>query len=289
MLNRQRAILGLIDEAGGEASHLSVTKWAFLLREESASRGGSAFYQFVPYIYGPFSFSLYQEASSLQLKGYITADSDREWSVTTAGVAAARKVKSNVRSDIKHIIRTHAKKSNRALINYVYNRFPWYTINSKIRQHECRPEAEVAVYTAGYEGLLIDGFLNGLMHNGIYRIIDVRNNPVSRRYGFHKSTLTRLCKKVGIEYVHYPELGIVSRNRQNLDQPGAREKLFDEYTSSTLVSETDAIKEVAKLVSDKPSVLVCMEACHRDCHRSRLAESVARQNGLPIRHLEIKP
>ncbi|MCH7687992.1 MAG: DUF488 domain-containing protein [Planctomycetes bacterium] len=147
----------------------------------------------------------------------------------------------------------------------------------------------MAVYTAGYEGTLVDGFLDGLIRNGIRRVIDVRNNPVSRRYGFHKSTLSRLCGNVGIEYSHFPELGIVSQNRQNLDQPGARESLFDDYARTTLAQETSAIDAVAKLMKSSPSVLVCMEACHSECHRSRLAKAVANVTGLSIRNLEFRP
>lgn len=287
MLNRQRAILALLDEAGGEASHLPTTKWAFLLREETPSRGGSSFYQFLPYKYGPFSFCLFQEAAALARRGFIN-ESDQEWSLTAAGRRAARQVTTDVRTDIRGVIRAHAKKSNSALIKYVYDRFPWFTVNSEIRQDEHRSDAAAAVYTAGYEGLLVDGFLDGLMRNGIRRLIDVRNNPVSRRYGFHKTTLNRLCRSVGIDYVHFPQLGIDSRDRQDLDRPGAREALFDQYARVTLSRESHAIGTVGRLVGSGPSVLVCMEACHRECHRSRLATAIAQRTGLPIRHLELR-
>lgn len=288
MLKRQRAILALIDEAGGEVSHLRVTKWAFLLREESETRGGSAFYQFLPYKFGPFSFCLFQEASALMRDGFISESGGSKWLLTSAGVVAAGQVDMQVRADIKQIIRDHAKKTKNALIDYVYGRFPWYTVNSEIRQIEKRSDAEVAVYTAGYEGLMVDGFLDGLMRVGIRCIVDVRNNPISRRYGFHKTTLSRLCGNVGIKYVHFPQLGIVSQNRQNLDRLGARDALFDEYSRTTLSSESLAINAVSRLVKSSPCVLVCMEACHRECHRSRLAESVAVRTGLPIHHLELR-
>ena len=202
------------------ASRLAVTKWAFLLREEYPSHGGSSFYQFLPYKYGPFSFCLYQEASAL-VRDELLEESDRDrWKLTTAGARAANKAHPNVLTDVCSVIKAHAKKSSTELVDYVYERHPAFTINSEIRKLRMRPKADVAVYTAGYEGLLIDGFLNGLIRKGIARLIDVRNNPVSRRYGFHKSTLNRLCQNVGIEYVHFPELGIISRDRQDLDRPG---------------------------------------------------------------------
>jgi uncharacterized protein (DUF488 family) len=287
MLNRQRTILSLIQEAGGEATHLSVTKWAFLLREEYPSRGGSSFYQFLPYKYGPFSFCLYQEAAALVRDGLLEERDRTRWSITPAGATAADGVQPKVQADVRRVMRTHAKKSSTALVDYVYERHPAYTINSEIRKLRPRPEASPAVYTAGYEGLLIDGFLNGLIQEGISRLIDVRNNPVSRRYGFHKTTLGRLCRNVGIEYVHFPELGITSRARQDLDRPGARQALFEEYSKTTLRDQDESIDRVADLVGSHPSVLVCMEACARDCHRSRLAEPVAAKTGLPVCHLEL--
>ncbi len=72
--------------------------------------------------------------------------------------------------------------------------------------------------------------------------MDGRNNPSSRRYGFHKSTLTRLAGKLGIEYVHFPELGIHSERRQLFPADGDRGALFDEYEGSTLRSETGLSK-----------------------------------------------
>lgn len=287
MLYRQRAILSLIQEAGGEASRLAVTKWAFLLREEYPSRGGSSFYQFLPYKYGPFSFCLFQEASALTRDGLLVERGRDRWAITAAGAPAADKVRPSVLTDVRRVVKAHATKSSTALVDYVYERHPSYTVNSEIRKLRLRTEADVAVYTAGYEGLLIDGFLNGLIREGIARLIDVRNNPVSRRYGFHKTTLGRLCRNVGIEYVHFPELGIISSDRQDLDLPGARKALFDGYAKTTLRKQTDAIDRVAALVESGPSVLVCMEACAKDCHRSRLAEPVAAKTGLPVRHLEL--
>ena len=287
MLYRQRAILALIQEAGGEASRLAVTKWAFLLREEHPSQGGSAFYQFLPYKYGPFSFCLFQEAAALVRDGLLTESSRDSWSLSAAGASAADQIRPSVMTDVRHVVRAHAKKSTTALLDYVYERHPSYTVNSEVRKLRPRVEADVAVYTAGYEGLLIDGFLNGLIRKGITRLIDVRNNPVSRRYGFHKSTLARLCRSVGIEYVHIPELGIVSRDRQDLGRPGARKALLDDYARTTLQKQTRAIDRVAALVATGPSVLVCMEACAKDCHRSRLAEPVAAKAKLPVQHLEL--
>jgi len=245
MLYRQRSLLALLDSAGGKATHTEVTKWAFLLREETPSRGGSSFYQFVPYMFGPFSFCLFQEIAALIRDGYLT-EAEHTWVLTAAGVAAGKAADSSVRADAAWVVRSHRGRSRNALIDYVYERFPAFTVNSEIRKLASRPVAPCAVYTAGYEGLLVDGFLNGLIRAGITRLIDVRNNPVSRRYGFHKTTLDRLCRKLGIDYAHFPELGITSDQRQDLDARGARQTLFDDYERTTLRAKRGAVEQVGK-------------------------------------------
>ncbi len=283
----------MLAEAGGEATHLEVTKWAFLTRVETTAAGGSSFYQFLPYQYGPFSFGLFQEVAAMTRDGLVeevTAPQKR-WRLTDAGRAEARRAESGPAAGARSIVKRFAGKPSNELIDHVYNRHPWFTVNSEIRKHEKRPTAKPAVYTAGYEGLLIDGFLNGLLKAGIARLIDVRHNPIARRYGFHKSTLDRLCGKLSIEYRHIPELGIPSDDRQGLADGGMAERtrLFESYTRTTLTMQTAAIAAVAKLVQEKPSVLVCMEAKPCECHRSHLAKPVAALTGLPIVHLEIKP
>lgn len=291
MLHRQRLILSMLAEAGGRASHLEVTKWAFLARSETEwggdpSSSGAAFYQFVPYHYGPFSFALYQEAAALVRDGWIT-DEQNYWRLTEAGRSESRRAVADGAAAVRSIVRRFAGKPGSALIDHVYQQHPWFTINSRIRKLAERPSARCAVYTAGYEGLQIDAFLNGLLRAGIERLIDVRNNPVSRRYGFHKSTLGRLCQNLDIEYRHLPELGIQSKARQDLDRPGARDRLFADYTATTLAIETGAVAAVAQIMRERPSVLVCMEAEPCECHRSHLAVPVAAQAGLEIEHLSI--
>ena len=168
-------------------------------------------------------------------------------------------------------MKNFGRLSSDDLLDYVYQRHPAFTVNSERRKLAPRPKAEVAVYTAGYEGVSIDGFLNLLVESGIERLIDVRSNPIARRYGFHKSTLKRLVNKLGIEYCHFAELGIQSQVRRLFPADGDRGIMFDEYEVTTLTNEAAAVKAVSELVSRRPSVLVCLEADPLRCHRSRLA------------------
>lgn len=288
MLNRQKALLYFVDLAGGETTPLHLVKWAFLLREESASKGGSAFYEFVPYKFGPYSFCVAQEAHALAEQGYleITEEKGRtSWRVTAAGKAAGKGTPAPVAKDARQIHWRYGKMTTDALLDDIYPRYAWFTVNSQRKKLDKKPTVKPAVFTAGYEGVTVDGFLNSLLRAGIQRIVDVRNNPVSRRYGFHKSTLNRLAGNVGIEYAHVPELGIQSENRQELETQADYDALFNVYRAKTLKREGGAIQRVAKLVEEKPSVLVCMEANPCQCHRSHLAVAVAEETELPIKHL----
>jgi uncharacterized protein (DUF488 family) len=285
MLNRQRVLVHLLQRAGRPVSKIHLMKWCFLLRNEMPSQGGSAFYHFLPYHFGPFSFCLYREIDQLVCEGVVEASGSHSWRVGGRS-ASPEDVSDAVKQDIVGILRRFNEKSTSQLMNYVYERYPWFTVNSKRKQQTTRPVASLAVYTAGYEGQQIDAFLNMLMLNGIQRLVDVRNNPVSRRYGFHKTTLGRLCHSLDIEYVHRPELGIPAVFRQSLKTQADYEALFTKYEAEVLADQVAAVDAVSQFVKGKPSVLVCMESEPHRCHRTRLANAVSNRSRLPVRHLE---
>ena len=285
MLNRQKTIIEILTRAGRPVTHLQLTKLCFLLRHEYESGGGSAFYEFVPYKYGPFSFALFQEVGKLVAQGYIEEPSTKSWTISNEVTADTSRLDKHVKSDIDDLLENYGKLSKNKLIERVYGSHPRFTINSEIKKLQRHPKAKQAVFTAGYEGLSIDAFLDMLSRNGVKRIVDVRHNPIARRYGFHKSTLNRLSGNLGIDYKHVPELGIHSELRQNLDAQSVRNRLFDRYEETTLATSQSAIDTVAQYCSEMPSVLVCMEREPCTCHRARLAPFVSEKTGLPIEHL----
>jgi len=284
MLNRQKSLLYMIEKAGRPVTHLEITKWAFLLAYETPSRGGAAFYQFLPYQWGPFSFCLYREIDRLVNDGYLT-DENKTWRITKDVVQPISDLPRPVREDVARVVERFQNTSVKVLSDYVYKQYPRFTVNSSMRKLEIRPVASIAVFTVGYEGMLIDGFLDLLIRAGIQRIIDVRNNPIARRYGFHKRTLERLCGKVQIEYVHFPELGIPSQWRRGLKSASDYNRLFAEYEREIIPRETKAVDQVIKLMNEQPSALMCMEADAAKCHRGRLAHIIARKAGLSVYHL----
>ena len=282
MLSRQRAILRLIENEGGSIARLRLVKLAFLLsRESGAPKVGH--YDFVPYKRGPFSFTLYHELRNLERDGWL-AEQDHDVKLTECSTLETAFLGKEFLTLIDEVSARHRSIPTSAMVDGVYREYPWFTLNSDAigKRSVARPTAERAVYTVGYEGILVDALLDCLLRRGINRLIDVRCNPIARRYGFHKSTLNRLCGDVGIEYIHFAPLGVPSTWRANLSDHLSYERLFERYEREILPKQHLAVEKVACLVAQKPSALMCMEADHKSCHRSRLGAEVSRRTSLPV-------
>ena len=283
MLIRQKIILSLIDQMGEQTSRRLLVKLAFLLGKEARIKN---FYEFVPYHYGPFSFTLYHELEMLGRNGYILFQPSKDRIQRFKDVAIPP-IDLALKNAIINFSEKYSTLSTETVVESVYSNYPWFTINAKVveNRRENRPTGECAVYTAGYEGLQMDGFLNLLIEAGIEQVIDVRHNPISRRYGFHKSTLSKLCQHLNIKYRHVPEVGIPSELRTNLQQPSDYIPLFQNYEREVLSAQPSAIKKIATWIESQPSALVCMEANPDFCHRSHLAAQIANRTKLMIHHL----
>lgn len=285
MFSRQRAILRLLENEGGSANRLRLVKLAFLLsREMSAPKTGV--YEFVPYRGGPFSFTLSHDLRKLGSDGWVVEAED-DIKVAQAPNLETAYLDQPFLDMIDDVSERCRSLSTPALVDRVSASDPWFTMNSETAHKRAvtRPAALPAVYTVGYEGIMVDGLLHLLLQKGIQRLIDVRCNPIARRYGFHKSTLKRLCEDVDIEYMHIPTLGIPSKWRTDLDDLASYQRLFVRYEQEILPMQQASVANVAKLQIEKPSALMCMEADHTCCHRSRLAALVSRQTELQVMEL----
>ena len=285
MLSRQRAILRLIQNEGGSINRLRLVKLAFLLsRETEAPRTG--IYEFVPYKRGPFSFTLYHDLRTLQRDGWVTEGKHEIATAETPDLEAAFLDKEFL-AMIDRVSQAKRGVATPALVDDIYRTFPWFTLNSQtIRKRAVvRPAVSSEVYTVGYEGITVDGLLDLLLRKGMRRLVDVRSNPIARRYGFHKETLRRLCADVEIEYTHLGSLGVPSAWRADLCDEASYARLFDRYEKEILPTQTAAVHKAAELILEMPSALMCMEAEHHRCHRSRLAVDIAHRTALPVKEL----
>ena len=146
---------------------------------------------------------------------------------------------------------------------------------------EARPgKGEPVLYTIGYEGRSLEGFLNALILSKVTLLCDVRQNPISRKYGFSKSTLKKSCAGVGIQYEHLPELGIPSENRRNLTSQEDYNSVFEAYVRKILPSQANKMTAISDWIKKGERVaLTCYEKLPAQCHRSYLAKEMERRFG----------
>jgi len=284
MFQRQKVVLHLLDHADGRLDKLRLMKLAFLVRHEGYVVAPTAVYGFVPYLFGPYSFSLYHDLRKLTDEGIVTMD---EKSVALQSRRDLPALDASGKAGVDAVWGLYGSWSTDRLVRHVYEKFPWYTSNAKDegKRMMLRPTAQNGIYTAGYEGLSFDEFLDRLLRCGIQRVIDVRANPVARRYGFHRSTLQRNLGNLHIDYVHMPDLGIPGEERSDLSTPTDYLRLFDRYESEVLPQRKTMVARAAALHQEMPSALLCMEADPEQCHRSRLGRRIAAETGLTIRDL----
>ncbi len=287
MLMRQRVVLQILRGLGGLTTRLHLTKLSFLFRMETPSGRGASFYDFLPHRHGPFSFCLYHEVAKLVSGSLLEQPDEKHWRLGSGEQSLKPDLPGSVVTDITSLLDEYESVPLPDLVALVYRRYPWYTINSVRERRESRPVATPAIYTLGYEGCSVDGFLNGLMKRGVKRLVDVRSNPVARRYGFHKSTLMRLCGLTDIEYLHIPELGISSDRRKQSSTSELHSQMLKEYEDALLPSKAIVVEQLSESFDSTPTALVCMERDPLCCHRSRLAEVMQEISGLQVEHLHV--
>jgi uncharacterized protein (DUF488 family) len=144
------------------------------------------------------------------------------------------------------------------------------------------------LFTIGYEGKTIEEYVNHVIKNNIKVLCDIRKNPFSMKYGFSKNQLEKIVESVHIHYIHFPELGIDSTKRQNLNTKEDYEKLFEDYEKNTLPTKTKEICNLCEIfLKDRRIALTCFEADYKCCHRSRTADALYLKlnKKYPVKHI----
>ncbi len=290
MLTRQRLLLAMLEKAGAPLSATKLVKLAFLLDREGGVGQLTTFYDFVPYKYGPFSFALYREIEALRRDSYVSEERDC-WRLDEAmrdqGREQVSQLSRELRERVAKIVSRYSNRQQHALLRDVYARYPWYATKTELSDlapaDAPQPKTRgVGIYTIGYERLSVDGFFDHLLREGIKAIADVRYNPVSRKYGFARSSLAGIADKLGIGYQHFPRLGIPGTERRSLDSSASYQRLFDRYEAKILSSELVALDEITRFIRERPTVMVCVEQDVTGCHRSRLARILAQMTKLAV-------
>ncbi|GAB4258188.1 MAG: DUF488 domain-containing protein [Vicingaceae bacterium] len=281
MFYRRKIILGLIEQLGGEIEKLRLQKLLFLY----AMQKQQPEYDFVPYKFGCYSFSVHADLVTMVKKGIL---SETEKSYAKVDVRNYfNLLKPSDKELLKQVLSNYGNMNQNTLIKHTYINYPFYATNSTIvdkilepkyleRVKKAKPFNDtIVLFTIGYEGISLEKYLQKLLFNDVKLLVDVRRNPLSMKYGFSKTALKKYCNSIGIEYVHLPELGIQSDKRKNLTTQNDYNKLFEEYERTTLKETLHSqLKILNMLKQNKRIALTCFEAEPCQCHRTRLAQAL---------------
>ena len=281
MFYRRKLILGLFETFNGQLSKISLQKLLLLVTQKQKQPS----YDFVPYKYGCYSFSAKADLNTMVKKGMLAESKEEFTKIDKQNYFS--QLNPVDRSIIRDVHRDYGYMSPNALMLHTYINFPYWAINSvkaddilneKFRQRvdKQRPKRDdVTLFTIGYEGISLEEYLNRLVKNDVKILIDVRNNPKSMKFGFSQTTLRRYCEALGIDYMHFPEVGIVSEKRQALESQADYDHLFEMYKNTTLLNTASSQESILKILrAHKRIALTCFEADICQCHRKHLAESI---------------
>lgn len=281
MFYRRKIILALLQIFEGQVDKISLQKLLFLFTRKQAK----AEYDFIPYKFGCYSYSANADLTAMVKKGMLSETASHFTSNETTNYfdtlkADDKKLMVDVRDQ-------YGKMNADSLMKHTYLNFPYWAINSVKAQeilsaeqlekvNRSRPTSEETVlFTIGYEGVSLEEYLNLLLKNDVKVLVDVRNNPLSMKYGFSKSQLQQYCNGLGIEYMHFPEVGIHSGQRQELNTQADYDKLFAVYCEDNLTKTISSQEKILNLLKEhKRIALTCFEANICQCHRKHLAEAI---------------
>jgi uncharacterized protein (DUF488 family) len=281
MFYRRKIILSLLQAFEGNLPKISLQKLLFLF----TSRQSKQDYDFVPYKFGCYSFSANADLTAMVKHGYLIENKDSFTKIdATDYVKMLNDKDKNILIDIK---KSYGKLDTKSLVKLTYLNYQYYAINSIIAKEVLTTEQhnkvilakptnhKTILYTIGYEGISLEEYLNRLIKNDIKILVDVRNNPLSMKFGFSKTQLKNFCASLNIEYLHIPEVGIQSDQRQELRTQTDYDNLFKVYKNQNLKKTLSQQKQILNLLEEKKRIaLTCFEANICQCHRKHLAEAI---------------
>jgi len=280
--------------AAGPFTSIELQKMMLLYTRQQ--RTMSPAFDFIPHKMGGYSFTLRHCLGGLQGAGYVSRDTDSSWRITEAGFAVLSKEAPEARLLMAGFCRNVSVRGE-DLIRLTYEKHPEMAIRSEIAGNLFPKTSEVVaqinrmknlspgvpLLSLGYEGRTLESYLQVLLAAKTEVLCDVRKMPLSRKFGFSKKTLEAACKSLGIEYRHYPELGIPKEDRADLKSQSDYDNLFCRYQETVLKTTlaSKAVDEIALLVKNGRNIaLTCFEKLPEQCHRTRVLRRIEEETGL---------
>ena len=277
---------------GGELEKLRIQKLLFLYSQKKKNPE----YEFIPYKFGCYSFSAKADLNTMIKNGGLLENEN--YFIKNNPDDFVKTLKIEDKKLLTEVVQLYGKMSSNSLIKHTYLNFPYYAINSTIADTVLdktqlekvldfkKGSDETILFTIGYEGVSLEKYLNKLVTNDVKLLVDVRKNSLSMKFGFSKSLLKKYCESLGIAYIHIPEVGIHSDQRQALNTQQDYDALFEVYKKTTLKETVTYQEKIIELLQKHQRIaLTCFEADICQCHRKHLAEAIAKN---PIFDYEVK-
>ena len=289
---RQQFLLSFFRELNEPLTVIEIQKLLFLYLTQNKL----PYYDCVPYLYGGFSIQAGEDINTLQAMGWLENSSGKIRYAVTGNLNGLHLPFEELGIAIPDQL---PKVRGNQLVKLVYEQYPYYAINSrmalslvdmeglagiKAEKKRLRQSGQM-LFTIGYEGVSVEKYLNSLIQNDVRVLCDVRNNPLSRKFGFSKNNLQKYLGNIGIEYINIPKLGIVSEKRQNLNGDADYQNLFKDYKSS-LFQRKESLEQVYQLLQTKRRIaLTCFEYDPAHCHRHVIRDYLKKTYNVETRDL----
>ena len=294
MFYRRKIILALLQLFDGKLEKISLQKLLFLFTLKQTDK----VYDFIPYLFGCYSHSANTDLTAMTEKGQLVEKEGHF--IRAERTDYLKSLKEDDRNHLQYLKAKYSEWDADALMKYTYIHYPYWAINStRAKAILSKKELELVysnkpvktdtiLFTIGYEGISLEEYLNRLIRNDVKVLVDVRNNPLSMKYGFSKSQLKRFCEGLKIHYIHLPEVGIHSDQRQELNNQSDYDKLFEVYRKKNLTKTGKTQTTILNLLKENKRIaLTCFEANICQCHRKHLAEAIEQLPGFEyeVRHI----
>lgn len=280
-------LLRLVELAGGRIERQRLMELAFRHSVECRSSSSHHRYHFVQCHHGRDSFLLTRDWSLLSKLGLALEHDSQHFSLTKEGREYASNIDEGEMQLVDNLHSDCSLMSTNSIAPNVDDRNGWYASNSEreiVRNGHVADDPLKSFYSVGYQSLTIDAFLNLLMQCGVQNLVDTRFTPTSRVYGFHTSTLARLCEEVGIRYTLEKSLG-VPRSQRPARLAEGEGRRFKQTYAEIMQQAHQAVMRVAHLAQSETTAIMCYEAEVGNCHRGLLRSRLEDLTGLASKEL----
>ena len=139
-MNRQDWLLLVLASTEKALTPVQLQKSLFLLEKTLPDELiGDSYYEFIPYDYGPFDSSIYQDAEELADQLFTTIVPSmtgrwQEYGIRPNGLRRVEEVQTqlpeDVRAYVKNLVHWIQSKSFSQLVRFIYEQYPDYKVNS---------------------------------------------------------------------------------------------------------------------------------------------------------------